>query len=100
MNDCVFKVRDQEVVTRRIGDETVIVPLSRSVGELNFIYTLNQPATVVWELLRAGTSVPEILNTIRREYDVAEEVASEDIKEFLDSLKTAGLIHSSIDSGG
>jgi hypothetical protein len=100
MNDCVFQIKHQDVVTRRIAGETILVPLGNSVGDLNFVYTLNEPGTVIWDLLGAGTSVREILDAICREFEVSEEVAAEDLKEFLDSLQTADLIHSSPGSGG
>jgi hypothetical protein len=100
MNDCVFQIKHKDVVTRRIAGETIIVPLRSGVGDLNFIYTLNQPGTVIWDLLGAGTSVREILDAICREFEISEEVAAKDIKEFLDSLQTAGFIHSSPGSGG
>jgi hypothetical protein len=100
MNDCLFQIKHKDVVTRRIAGETIIVPIRNGVGDLNFVYTLNQPGTVIWDLLGAGTSVRGILDAICREFEVSEELAAEDLKEFLDSLQTAGLIHSSPDSGG
>ena len=100
MNDCVFQIKHREVVTRRIAGETVVVPLRSGMDELNFIYTLNQPGTVIWELLSAGSSVHEIRDAICREFEVAEEAAEVDIREFLDSLKSAGLIDSSPSCGG
>jgi hypothetical protein len=100
MNDCVFQIKHNDVVTRRIAGETIIVPLRSGVGDLNFVYTLNEPGTVIWDLLGAGTSVRKIVDAICREFDISEEAAARDIREFLDSLQTAGLIHSSPDSGG
>jgi hypothetical protein len=87
-------------VTRRIADETVIVPLRSGISGLNFIYTLNEAGSVIWELLDTGSSVQEIRDAICREFDVSEDVAAGDIREFLDSLKSAGLIHSSPAAGG
>ncbi len=93
-------INEQEIVTRQIAGETLIVPVRGGVGDLNSIYTLNPPGTRVWELLAAGTTVGGILEAICREYHVSEEEAAKDIEEFLDALRTAGLICSSPDSGG
>jgi Coenzyme PQQ synthesis protein D (PqqD) len=100
MDDCVFQIKNKDVVTRRIAGETIIVPLRSGVGDLDFIYTLNQPGTVIWDLLDAGTSVRKMVDAICREFDVSEDAAARDIEEFLDSLQAAGLIRSSLDSGG
>jgi hypothetical protein len=100
MNECAFQIRHQDVVTRRIAGETVIVPLTSGVGDLNFIYTLNQPGTLIWDLLDTGASVPRIVDAICLEFDVSKEAAARDITEFLDSLQTAGLIRSAPGSGG
>jgi len=87
-------------VTRQIAGETLIVPVRGGVGDLNSIYTLNQPGTMIWSLLSSGNSLAEILISICREYEVSEEEAEIDVREFLDSLLGAGLIASSSESGG
>jgi hypothetical protein len=92
-------INEQEIVTRQISGETLIVPIKGGIGDLNSIYTLNPPGTKIWELLAAGTTVGEIREAICGEYDVSEEEAVKDIEEFLDVLRTAGLICSSPVSG-
>ncbi|MBN1570663.1 MAG: PqqD family protein [Acidobacteria bacterium] len=86
-------------MTRQIAGETIIVPIAGSVGELNAIYTLNAMGTMVWEMLRLPTSDEAILQKLCREYEVAFDTAAEDLTEFLDSLRDAGLIRSSAQGG-
>jgi hypothetical protein len=95
----LYHVQADNLVTRQIAGETIIVPIAGGVGELNAIYTLNGMGTLVWEMLRAATPDREILQRISQEYEVAPEAAAKDLAEFMDSLRSAGLIRSSVQSG-
>ncbi len=90
----------QEVVTRRIAGETVIVPVKGGVGDLNSIYTLNQTGTLIWELLGAEVPVTDIVSALCREYDVGKDAAESDIEEFLNALQAEGLIRAAQECGG
>jgi len=84
-----------DVVTRRISEETILVPVKDHVGDLDAIYTLNEVGTRVWELIDGEMSVSQIVEAVCNEYDVTEEEAEKDVKELMDSLQEAGLIHES-----
>ena len=84
-------VKSENLVTRKISGETVIVPVKASVGELNSVFTLNELGTRVWQLLD-GRAQTEIVDAIVDEYDVPAEQASQEISDFLTSLATARLI--------
>ena len=88
------------LVTRQIADETIIVPIRGGVGELNAIFTLNPIGTMIWEMLKVKTADSTIVQRICQEYQVEPEKAKADLDEFLDSLRNAGLICSSPQSGG
>ena len=95
----VFKEQQGKprVATRQIGDETIIVPISSGVGELDAIYTLNDLGSRIWQLIDGPTSVMQIVETIHREYDVSEGVATSDVVEFLEQLESRKLIRWSQD---
>ena len=40
-----------EFVSRRIADEMLLLPIRQNLGDLESIYTLNEVAARVWELL-------------------------------------------------
>ncbi len=94
-----YHVQADNLVTRQIAGETIIVPIAGGVGELNAIYTLNGLGTMIWEMLRTGIPESKILQRLCREYEVAPETAEKDLAEFLDSLCTAKLIRSSVQGG-
>lgn len=88
----VKQLGETRFVTRRIAGETLIVPVSSDVGDLESIYTLNEVGTRIWQLLDDQTSVAGIVATIQAEYDIAPAVAESDVKEFLDALSVKGLV--------
>ena len=79
-------------VTREIGGETLIVPVTGHVMDLDSIYVLNPVASRIWGLLRSPTAAEQLVEIIAREFEVSPQVASRDVAEFLDSLTTRGLI--------
>lgn len=79
-------------VTRHIGAETLIVPVTGSVADLEAIYVVNTLGSRIWELLGTPTTAERIAAVITREYEVSPEGAAGDVSEFLESLHSRGLI--------
>ena len=79
-------------VTRRIGDDTIVVPLASGVGDLNSVYTLNELGAAIWQMVRAGLAVPEIVAAVCRNHDVSAETATQDILDLIAELRDAGLL--------
>jgi hypothetical protein len=90
----VTRAPSREFVTRRIADETLVVPVAGGVGDLDAIYTLNEVAAHIWTILDAPASVDAIVEEICREFDVPADRAAHDVAAFLDALESAGLIAS------
>ena len=63
-------VRSDGLVTRVVGGET----------------------TTIWDAVAAPATVAEIAQRVCRDYEVTEEAAAADVREFLDSLIQAGLV--------
>ena len=89
---CKCYKRKSEIVTRRILDETVLVPVANSVSDLHAIFSLNELGSVIWELIDGKKSTRGIAAAICEEYDVTEEEALRDVTRFLSSLAELGLV--------
>jgi hypothetical protein len=79
-------VRNDRVVSRKIVDELILVPIRQSVAEMEMLYTLNEVGARVYELIDGARPVQSIVDTIVREFDVTEETAEADVKEFISQL--------------
>lgn len=81
----IYKKSDS-IVSRKIADEFILVPIRQNVGDLESIYTLNDTAARIWELIDGETKVREIKEKIVEEFDVTSEEAEKDIIEHLRQL--------------
>jgi Coenzyme PQQ synthesis protein D (PqqD) len=74
------------VVSRLIGDETVLVHLGSEM-----YYGLNRTGSVVWAELEKRTPIPDIIKVIVDRFDVSTERAAADVRALLGELERLGL---------
>jgi len=79
-------------MTRVIAGETLIVPVRARVGDLDSIYTLNEVASRVWQLIGEGVPVCRIAEIVSEEYEVESVEAERDVAELIATMEEAGLI--------
>jgi hypothetical protein len=90
--DARIFVRSQSVVSRRVSGETLIVPVRGKVGDLASIYSFNEVASLIWQLLDIPRDVSELASAVEREYDVEPEQAQQDVSKFLNDMLSVGLV--------
>lgn len=91
-------VRSTAVVSRTIADETLVVPIRGGVGDLDSIYSFNSVGSDIWSLLEKEVSMDEISAWVTQHYEVTEEQALSDIREFLGELVGSGLVNSVVEA--
>lgn len=74
-------------VTREVGDELIVVPLSANVAQMNELFTLNETAKVIWENLNEGADMSALIQTITDTFDIDRHTAEKDIAVFLQTLE-------------
>jgi hypothetical protein len=84
--------RNENFVFRKIEKETILVPIKDNVGDMGYIYNLNELAAFVWENLDGKDRLLDIKNSIVEEFEVSAQQAEEDLGEFVDDLKEIGAI--------
>ena len=75
------------MVSRNIADEVILVPIRQNVGDLESIYTLNEVAGRIWELMDGEMKVREIKERIVEEFEVTPEKAEKDLIGHLQQLE-------------
>ena len=78
--------QDDSIVSRRIEDEVILVPIRQNVADLESIYTLNEVGAFVWEQIDGRRTTAEILALMVREFEVSEEEAQKDLTDFIQQL--------------
>jgi len=84
--------QDDSIVSRRIEDEVILVPIRQNVADMESIYTLNEVGARIWEQIDGRRTNAEILPLIVEEFEVTEEEAQKDLKEFIEQLSVIGAI--------
>jgi hypothetical protein len=76
-----------QVMTRQVGDETVLLHLGTGT-----YYGLDSVGQSIWLLMRDGKTLAEICDLLLQEYDVTREALTRDVVELADKLLAQGLI--------
>ena len=85
-------VRSENVVSRVIAGETLIVPVRRGVADLASLFSFNQVGSSIWEAIEQPRTVDELVTLVADAYDVTPEKAREDIEVFLNEAQAAGIV--------
>lgn len=80
------------VTHRKIGAESVLIPIASEAGNLNSFFQMNPTATVVWEAAVAGKSDEEIIGELCDTFDVSSEEAQQDVAELLETFVDLGAL--------
>ncbi|MCM8771167.1 MAG: PqqD family protein [Candidatus Omnitrophica bacterium] len=83
--------KSPDVVFRKIADEMILVPIRNNVGDLESIYTLNEIAARIWEVIDKK-DVQSIKEMLLNEFDIDEKSVEKDLIDFLTDLEKMGFI--------
>lgn len=79
-------------MSRRIHDEFLLIPINKTASEVDCLYTMNEVAAFVWEMLDGQTSVSDICIMVEKEFDVDFETAINDVIMLLGQLRDLGVV--------
>lgn len=84
--------RYDHIVSRAIIGETLLVPISGQLADMQHIFTLDPVADFVWNQLDGERTTGDIRDGILEEFEVEEGEAECDLLEFIGELESAALI--------
>jgi hypothetical protein len=84
--------KNENFVYRRIGDETVLVPIKDNVGDMGSIYNLNEVGAFIWERIDGRRRLTDIKEMMIAEYDVGSAQAEKDLLELIGQLEEIGSV--------
>jgi len=85
-------LKNPDVIFRKIADEFVLVPIRQKAVDLRSIYTLNDTAAFVWELMNGSRSVSEISGEVVKSFEVDPSAADADVEAILSQLEALSFI--------
>jgi hypothetical protein len=82
----------ENVVTRSVAGETLLVPVCGKLADLQEIFSLTPVAAFIWEQLDGTRDVEAVAAKVTEQYEAGEEDVRSDCTEFVGRLLSAGLI--------
>ena len=76
-----------QVISRLVGDETVLLDL-----ESGLYFGLDNVGQCIWKAVSAGKDLSETLDTVVSEFDVDKVQAEADVIDFASTLVARGLL--------
>ncbi len=70
----------------------MLIPLGETTKEYNGIFTLSGLGEEIWKMLENGMEKEEIILALLNDYDADEATVRADTEEFLEKLKSYGII--------
>lgn len=83
--DAVYK-HSHDIVTRKTGNEYVLVPLAGNIADMNSVYTLNETGAFIWEQIDGKKNLGMILDLVVDEFETDRERAESDLNDFIGKL--------------
>lgn len=79
--------KDDSIISRRIGEEYILVPIRHDVAGLESVYTLNEVGAFIWNQIDGNKSVKDLTDGIAEEFEIKVSQAEEDLVEFLQEME-------------
>jgi hypothetical protein len=81
------------IVTRKTGNEYVLVPITNNIADMNSVYTLNETGAFIWDQIDGNRTLQEIISTLTAEYEIDSSNAEKDVFAFVDNMSKYLIIH-------
>lgn len=82
-----------EVISKEIEGEIVIVPLESGIGKLDeSIFSLNKTGKIIWDMLDGSMSIEKIIDNLSSEFSESKKTIGSDVIELVTTLVNKGFI--------
>ena len=82
----------KEFILREIADEYILIPTGSTTEEFNGIINITETAAFIWNHVESVNSFDELIDLMKKEYDVELTVLQKDVSELLMQLLTNKMI--------
>jgi hypothetical protein len=83
----------KSIVTRKTGNEYILVPITDNIADMNSVYTLNETGAFIWDRIDGKRNLEEIIAALTEEYDIDTQNAEKDVFSFIENMSNYLIIH-------
>lgn len=73
-------------ILRKIAGEDIVVPIGNNIADFNGVIRLNESAAFLWREVQQESSKSDLVAKLKKEYEIDEELASNDVQKFINVL--------------
>lgn len=84
--------RADTTITREIGGQTLLIPITQVGVSLQKVYLLNETGAAIWRLLAEPRDLDSLVGSLADEYEAPKEVIRRDISATLNDLFERGMV--------
>ena len=84
--------RAENIVSRDIAGEKILVPIRGNLADMQHIFTLNSVGVFIWDQLDGNTKLADVRDLLLVHFDVNHEQAEQDILDFIDQVTESSLV--------
>jgi|WetSurMetagenome_2_1015567.scaffolds.fasta_scaffold762558_1 hypothetical protein len=85
--------KSDNIISRNVGGEILLVPIVRTPTGLKCIYSLSGKVEKrIWALINSGKSAEQTVKTLTREFDADPKRIRGDAEKFIKKLLAEGII--------
>lgn len=85
-----MKIKDGFIL-REVAGSFIVVAVGDRVKEFNGVINLNDTGAFIWKTMEKDVSEEDVVEALKKEYDVSEEVAKDGVNKFITKMKEAKL---------
>ena len=86
-------VRSEDVVSREIEGDVIIVPLTAGIGDADDeLYSLNETGRSVWQKLDGQRTLSEVATALGHEFDASQAELEADVLGFAGEMVRRGIL--------
>jgi hypothetical protein len=86
--------RSPNVLQRRLGNESLLVPVKGNLADLQKIFSLNPAGETIWRALEQPCTPEELTRKVCDAYNIDEAIASRDVNRFIQEMTQRNLVES------
>ena len=86
-----MKIKDGYML-RNVAGKYIVVPVGEETMDFNGIITTNETGAFLWKSLENEISQADLLKDFLNEYEIDEQIAAEDLSDFIKKLSDADLL--------
>jgi hypothetical protein len=81
-----------QFILRTIADEHLLIPVGEAALSVKGLIALSESGVILYNKLKNGCTRADLVAALMAEYEVSEEIASQDTDAFLNQMRQLGML--------